>query len=163
MSVSFFRDLSHTRKVSRQGEPSKRQCRPVSDSIRYITFVPSQVKHELIRPGIPIPCAPNEMRDQLTERHLFHFRAREAFRDRTNPDTPVYIGVFLVGAGDDQQQQYVYPLDGDLKHIYQERQDLSKMWSLVDNENETPYWVDVYAVRMRRKHNNLNTAAACLN
>lgn len=144
MSVSFFDDLRLSRKHAKQAEPSKRQCRPVSDKIRYISFVPSDVKHELIRAGIPIACAPNEIRDQLTERHLYHFRVKEAFRDRTNPDTPVYIGVFLVNT------QYVYPLDGDLKHIYRERQDLTKMWSLVDDD-DTPYWVDVYAVRMCRK------------
>jgi hypothetical protein len=145
MSVDFFKQLSQSRKISKESEASKRMCRPVSDSIRYIKFTPSNVKHALIRKGIPITCAPNEIRETLTEEHLFHFQVQEMFRDRTNPDTPVYIGVFLVN------DQFVHPLDGDLKQIYKARQEITNVWKIMNDK--TPYWIDIYAIRMMRKKN----------
>jgi len=142
MNVSFFKEEKRKRK-QQQAVPKKQKTTKIniSDKVRYNEFHVT-AKFRLIREGISLDVSPDSIREQLTEEHLYHFVNPDIYIDRSNPHTPKYIGVFRV------HDRYYHPLLPDLKQVYSNRTNKDMCWELME---ETPYWVDVYAIKKSKK------------
>lgn len=165
MSVALYISLSKKRNrkqglatpiddgqaVQRRTRQHKRRKLQVSPNIRYNHFKPMLTKQHLIREGIVIDGAPDEQRETLSERHLFHFINKDESVKRVfNRRIPKYTSVFKVKCSNNAHV-YVHPLDADWKVIYAERSDESKRYDILPDE--TPYWTDIYVCKWNNKHN----------
>lgn len=148
MNVAFFKQEAKNRQTV-IAKKAKRPKSNISSRVRYIEFVPT-FKYKLYRNGIPLMKAPDELRDTLSEAHLFHFRNDDIYIDRRNPNTPKYIGVLQVWDATLEEFRYFHPLQPDLKAIYRDRTNMDKCWDKMDSD-DTPYWIDVYAIRKSKK------------
>lgn len=146
MSVAFYR---HEAKLRKRTNIKKKKPN-LSDHVRYTEFHVSK-KYKMYREGITLNAPPDSIRDEITEAHLYHFVNDDIYIDRSNPNTPKYIGVFRVFDASRSDYFYFFPLDADYKQLYKTRTDFDLCWSLMDDEEETPYWVDIYAIRKNKK------------
>jgi hypothetical protein len=151
MSVGFYLSLTQKRKYSQVNK--KQKPLSISDNIRYTQFFPRS-HYVCFRDGIVLNDSPDNVRDTLTEDHLFHFKHTDPYVDRFNADVKQYIGVFAIKKAD-KDIIYVYPVDADYRQIYHHRTDISMCWDIMDDDAGTPYWVDVHAHRMYNKFEKL--------
>jgi hypothetical protein len=122
----------------------------VSATKRYNEFRPEQNPYlRLLREGIELSESPDVVRDQLTEAHLYHFVCPDPSIVRENGSIiPKFVGVLRV-VSSSGSCTYVHPLNDDLAQMYAERTDISRAWEIL--QDETPYWVDRYALRVAKR------------
>lgn len=128
--------------------------------------------YDLTRLGIPMDESPEALyqRGELREAHLYHWThvSEEAKR---NMKRPKYVGVFRVRAFEtaDHIHHYVRPQQKYLEQLYgfdkehplpegePRRTNRALTWTMVRDEetgNETPYHVDIFAIRGQRSQQN---------
>ncbi len=145
MKVNFFRQQI---KRTNTQNTSKKQKTRISSAFRYNVFRANDT-YSCIRPGIVIHHSPDSIREQLTEQHLFIFCHYDGWLERGNSTIPKYVGVLCVMTEDHSEPVFVHPLHADFVQMYSERTDENFAWSLC--EDNTPYWVDIYATRSNKK------------
>jgi hypothetical protein len=148
MSAATFLQIQRNRRVVHSVKRVKRSS--VSSNKRYNEFRPEEHTHlELLREGVSLEDSPDNVHEELTEEHLFHFVCDHPSVERCCELTPKYVGVLRVFHPKIQRYLYVHPLNDDFAKMYEGRCDDSRALEvLVDG---TPYWVDAYAMRMLKK------------
>lgn len=164
MSVGFFRDAQKENKRARVFSKSAKEqvqdffCtsaaaevqqqaglhEPQRKKLRYNEFRPG-AQYECVRVGIPLRdnCSPDEVREELTEDHLFHFRYKDKNLGRFSSQIPFYVAALYT------KNIYVHPLQGDFKQIYATRTDASLCKTILSDD--TPYWTDAYVKQKNKK------------
>jgi hypothetical protein len=140
-SVSWYKIIEKQRKPKIKSASKK--MKPVSENTRYNRFVP-RTHHRLVREGIELTTSPDNVRGELTEAHLYHFEHTDDAISRPQK----YKGVLKCVL--EQGTVYVEPHDEDYKQMYKDRTDTDACDDIMPDG--TPYWTDVYNLRMKRKH-----------
>jgi len=144
MSVGEYKLILKRIKIN-ANQQQKRPRKAISANTRYNEFrVRPHLK--LLRGGIDLHTTPEMMRDELTEAHMYHFECTYDHVDRMNKDTPRFFGVLRLK----ETGVYIFPHDADFRQMYCQRTDLTRCWD--EEPDGTPYWTDVYALRMQNKH-----------